>query len=123
MAANMQHMGTPGMMPQHPQQRPNAAQGQLQSYLVQALKNCPQPLNGNTWHNTLSLQERLTKSLHLCVPPRYLLANDTNHFPSGTQLILSQGNNVDIGRVAEHIANFEREMYQKMPSKASSSYP
>ena len=67
MAANMQHMGGPGMMPQQQQPRGNAAQGQLQSYLVQALKNGPQPVPG-TWHNTLPLNERLSKSLQLCVP-------------------------------------------------------
>lgn len=66
MAANMQHMGAPGMMPQQ-QQRGGAAQGQLQGYLIQALKNSPSPLNGVTWHNSLSLQERLGKSLQLWV--------------------------------------------------------
>lgn len=68
MAANMQHMGGHGqMMPQQQQQQPprNAAQGQLQSYLYNSLKNSPPPINGITWHNSITLQDRLMKSMQL----------------------------------------------------------
>lgn len=75
MAGNMQPMGGPGgpggnggMMPQQAQQfgsNPGALKGQMQNYLLQAIKNCPPPPGGLTWHNTLSLQERLGKAMHL----------------------------------------------------------
>lgn len=71
MAGNMAQMGGPGgMMPQQQQQFMNGAngsalKGQMQNYLAQALKNCPPPPTGLTWHNNLGLGERLQKTMAL----------------------------------------------------------
>lgn len=74
MAGNMQQMGGPGsMMPQPQQQQQqflnsangNALKGQMQNYIAQALKSCPAPPGGPTWHNSLGLGERLQKAMSL----------------------------------------------------------
>lgn len=57
-------------MPQQQQQfinggNGNALKGQMQNYLIQALKTCPPPPGGPTWHNNLPLGERLQKAMSL----------------------------------------------------------
>lgn len=72
MAGNMQPMGGPGgMIPQQQQQQflnsanGNVLKGQMQNFLVQALKACPPPPGGPTWHTNLVFGERLTKAMSL----------------------------------------------------------
>lgn len=68
MAANMQHMAGVGqMMPQ--QMRKPSNTHQLQQYVYQHLLQNSQPPNGLTWQSNVSLNDRMGKTMELCVQP------------------------------------------------------
>jgi hypothetical protein len=100
MAANMPQMAGPGqMIPQ--QKAPHGVQ--LNHYVIETLRASAPPMNGMTWQSGVAISERLAKTMQLITN---IMCCQTNPEPM---------------RAAEFGCNFEREVFQRVPSKVLSS--
>jgi hypothetical protein len=69
MAANMQQMAGAGQMMPQQLRRPTANSHQIQQMVYQNLLQNSQPPNGLTWQGTVSLNDRMGKTMDLYVFP------------------------------------------------------
>ncbi|KHN99640.1 uncharacterized protein MAM_02493 [Metarhizium album ARSEF 1941] len=98
MAANMQQMAGAGQMIPQQLRRPPANSHHMQQMVYQNLLQHSQPPNGLTWQGTVSLNDRMGKTMDL-------ISN------------IALGYGMDHLRAAEVGCNFERDVFSKSPTK------
>jgi hypothetical protein len=97
MAANMQHMAGAGQM--MPQQVRKPSNNQIHQLVYQSMVQSQPPPNTMGWQASISINDRMSKTLNLI---------------SNASLALG---NVDYLKAAEFGCNFERDLFQKAPTR------
>jgi hypothetical protein len=115
MAANMQHMAGAGQM--MPQQVRKPSNNQIHQLVYQSMVQSQPPPNTMGWQASISINDRMSKTLNLLVigqPTTFHSALTSSSSISNASLALG---NVDYLKAAEFGCNFERDLFQKAPTR------